>query len=317
MTDNTKLSACPMCGADPIEDGKDEYLSIRCEGCGLRGPTFSFEYTEDEEDVERARADAIEHWNVRAGARATDAPAQGERTHVAYFRKSSEYGPWIECATNEPGARRFTAPSDPGAEAPEQGEASGKVPAQEFLNWNRSQEKPPVAIGKEMGVYRKAAEFGAAPLSEQKPVAWIRFRSDGGYEGPLMDAAMEDVRKKSGAWTPLYTTPAASPVASVPTLTGEPVPRWIDDAKGKDPFTDDLIAEILRLRAQAGAPIATKKRNEELHSLMLGQSVVFHKFVWPAELHSGVMFFNGQRITRAEFEARAALAKMEGASNGN
>lgn len=41
-----------------------------------------------------------------------------------------------------------------------------------------------------------------------KPVAWIRFRSDGGYEGPIMDAAMEDVRKNSGAWTPLYAAPA-------------------------------------------------------------------------------------------------------------
>lgn len=39
------------------------------------------------------------------------------------------------------------------------------------------------------------------------PVAWIRFCSDGCYEGPIMDCAMEDVRKKSGAWTPLYAAP--------------------------------------------------------------------------------------------------------------
>ena len=38
----------------------------------------------------------------------------------------------------------------------------------------------------------------------EKPVAWIRFCSDGSYEGPIMDARIEDVRKKSGAWTPLY-----------------------------------------------------------------------------------------------------------------
>ena len=50
----------------------------------------------------------------------------------------------------------------------------------------------------------------AAPIVQ--PVAWIRFRSDGAYEGPIMDAAMEDVRRKSGAWTPLYAapTPASS-----------------------------------------------------------------------------------------------------------
>ncbi|RXZ42657.1 hypothetical protein [Crenobacter cavernae] len=57
-----------------------------------------------------------------------------------------------------------------------------------------------------------AAHVGAR---EAEPVAWIRFCSDGRYEGPIMDAAMEDVRKQSGAWTPLYTAPPA-PVASVP-----------------------------------------------------------------------------------------------------
>jgi hypothetical protein len=37
-----------------------------------------------------------------------------------------------------------------------------------------------------------------------KPVAWIRFCSDGCYEGPIMDEQIENVRKNSGAWTPLY-----------------------------------------------------------------------------------------------------------------
>jgi hypothetical protein len=37
-----------------------------------------------------------------------------------------------------------------------------------------------------------------------EPVAWIRFRSDGCYEGPIMDSQIEDVRKHSGVWKPLY-----------------------------------------------------------------------------------------------------------------
>ena len=41
-------------------------------------------------------------------------------------------------------------------------------------------------------------------LCERKSVAWFRPRSDGGYEGPIMDSAIEDIRKKSGAWVPLY-----------------------------------------------------------------------------------------------------------------
>lgn len=38
-----------------------------------------------------------------------------------------------------------------------------------------------------------------------KPMFWVRLRSDGGYEGPIHDDVLEEVRKKSGAWTPLYT----------------------------------------------------------------------------------------------------------------
>lgn len=49
----------------------------------------------------------------------------------------------------------------------------------------------------------------AASLPAQEPVAWIRFASDGGYDGPIadVDRRMDGIRKNSGAWTPLYTTP--------------------------------------------------------------------------------------------------------------
>ncbi|TDV04641.1 hypothetical protein [Paraburkholderia caballeronis] len=45
-----------------------------------------------------------------------------------------------------------------------------------------------------------------ADAARAEPVAWVRYRSDGGFEGPIMDsdARMCDVRRKSGAWTPLY-----------------------------------------------------------------------------------------------------------------
>jgi hypothetical protein len=48
------------------------------------------------------------------------------------------------------------------------GRTAGASPAdpfagQRFLSWNRSQEKPPVAIGKELGVARKVMELAAAP----------------------------------------------------------------------------------------------------------------------------------------------------------
>jgi hypothetical protein len=50
-------------------------------------------------------------------------------------------------------------------------------------------------------------------LAERKPTAWVRYRSDGGFEGPIMDTdeRMCDTRRKSGAWTPLYAAPLANP----------------------------------------------------------------------------------------------------------
>lgn len=54
-------------------------------------------------------------------------------------------------------------------------------------------------------VARIDAELKVSAATTAKPVAWVRFCSDGSYEGPIMDARMEDVRKQSGAWTPLFT----------------------------------------------------------------------------------------------------------------
>ncbi|WP_321953156.1 hypothetical protein [Paraburkholderia bannensis] len=51
--------------------------------------------------------------------------------------------------------------------------------------------------------------------ADQKPTAWVRFRSDGGFEGPIMDtdARMCDTRRSF--WTPLYADPVA-PAAVAP-----------------------------------------------------------------------------------------------------
>lgn len=35
------------------------------------------------------------------------------------------------------------------------------------------------------------------------PLFWVRVKSDGGYEGPVHDSQLEEVRKKSGEWLPL------------------------------------------------------------------------------------------------------------------
>ena len=42
------------------------------------------------------------------------------------------------------------------------------------------------------------------------PLFWYRPCSNGLYEGPLHDKTIEDVRKRSGAWVPLYPHPPAA-----------------------------------------------------------------------------------------------------------
>ena len=59
------------------------------------------------------------------------------------------------------------------------------------------------------------ADFKAALAQpQQEPVFWYRPRSDGRYEGPIHNAVIEKVRRESGGWMPLYTSPSASTATS-------------------------------------------------------------------------------------------------------
>ena len=63
-------------------------------------------------------------------------------------------------------------------------------------------------------VAREAAALLRELLAEpvQEPLFWVRLRSDGGYEGPIAHSAIEEVRRQSGAWTPLYAAPQRQPL---------------------------------------------------------------------------------------------------------
>jgi hypothetical protein len=47
--------------------------------------------------------------------------------------------------------------------------------------------------------------------SAGEPMFWVRLCGDGLYEGPIHNARIEEVRKQSGVWSPLYL--AAPPTA--------------------------------------------------------------------------------------------------------
>lgn len=57
--------------------------------------------------------------------------------------------------------------------------------------------------------FRDGVASVAASVGE--PMFWVRLCGDGLYEGPIHNARIEEVRKQSGVWSPLYL--AAPPTA--------------------------------------------------------------------------------------------------------
>jgi hypothetical protein len=90
-----------------------------------------------------------------------------------------------------------------------------------------------------------AEKLQPAEPTSARPLAWIRLCSDGGYEGPIADCdkRMDDVRRKSGAWTPLY--PAGKPGhAAEPPAAPTPDAIW-DASQIKQPGWDHIMAAFI------------------------------------------------------------------------
>lgn len=75
-----------------------------------------------------------------------------------------------------------------------------------------------------------------------------------------------------------------------------------DEYHGKVAQLKERIASLLCIE---NAPVAAK---DDTRSLIVGQAVAHHDGVWPDPFSSDAIFFNGLRITKDEFTARAALA---------
>jgi hypothetical protein len=77
----------------------------------------------------------------------------------------------------------------------------------------------------------------------QEPVFWYRpVAQPGGYEGPLHNSVFEKVRKESGSWKPLYTTPQQRPWVG---LTEEDREKFDEDQLG---WNDLLTAADAKLK---------------------------------------------------------------------
>lgn len=112
---------------------------------------------------------------------------------------------------------------------------------------------------------RRLHALTTAPAAQEaEPLYWVRIGSDGDHYGPLPHASMGDVRKRSGAWTPLYThpprpqedvgaVPAAAPTQEAAPLTYS---ELLEIRRAMDDFEDcgetDVDYRLLLRAALAG-----------------------------------------------------------------
>lgn len=89
-------------------------------------------------------------------------------------------------------------------------------------------------------------------------VAWIRFCSDGTFEGPIHNSKMGDIRRRSGAWAPLYTHPPASVPEYDRAMIAEVLIGCAAGKRGK--YTTDCMLEQARLLREAENTSAAKVR---------------------------------------------------------
>ena len=90
-------------------------------------------------------------------------------------------------------------------------------------------------LGHENGADAQTPPGDSAPGAGDA-LFWFRPCSDGGYEGPIHNDRIEDVRKLSGAWLPLYTARhAAPPVSAQRQAKDESRPSWLEGG-------DDAVA---------------------------------------------------------------------------
>lgn len=78
-----------------------------------------------------------------------------------------------------------------------------------------------------------AGRASLAASAGSEPMFWVRLCGEGLYEGPIHNARIEEVRKQSGAWSPLYLHP--SPPEGM-------VGGWISvDERLPEPFEEVVV----------------------------------------------------------------------------
>lgn len=147
----------------------------------------------------------------------------------------------------------------------------------------------------------KPAAHAAPAQQESGPKPFAYFVQPSGF-GPFIECDASQV----GAFAAYRCAPA--PAA----LTDEQIMVLKKCLYGGELFgwsSDSESRAILATVTASAAP--AEQARDAARSMIIGQAVVHHHYVWPEQLYTGVMFFNGQRITKAEFDERAAIASQQ------
>ena len=86
-------------------------------------------------------------------------------------------------------------------------------------------------------------------------------------------------------------------------LWGKFMDRAIDAAMAGESIADVEIEALLEARAENTAAIAANYGVNSQRAEIIARAVFAHGRHWPEQLTSGVMFYEGERITKAEFMA--------------
>ncbi|WP_286938943.1 hypothetical protein [Achromobacter sp. UBA4530] len=105
---------------------------------------------------------------------------------------------------HDPTGGRIDSPTPPASAQPESMREGYPHDDPQFIASCREHDILGTAMQGLAAVFWRAASAQDDAKDERRPLFWYRPRSDDGHEGPIHNDRIEEVRKQSGAWVPLY-----------------------------------------------------------------------------------------------------------------
>lgn len=201
---------------------RQQQFSLNTFGPGIRTAGVSDHIRKELLEIEKAPTDVTEWVDVILlafdGAWRCGASPEQIASAIAAKQTKNECRNWPDWRTADPNKAIEHVKAIPGEQERVETERETVVlgdPPEEDESWPDDDPRRHNcdAIGCGRGHVLARIKKAAPSPAVDEPVFWCRPRSDGGYEGPIHNASIEDVRKRSGAWVPLYTRPAADVLA--------------------------------------------------------------------------------------------------------